>query len=152
MALIKSCTGKISAQPHTIFKQICFPNGNVMFLSLFSLSKNWIHNVFGTFTVALADHCRHVRFEHTSLRRFLPKKVLAPTTGKLLQCGFIIWADHWIRIASIVLCLDLQSLPTHVSDAEQSGRVFCSLAAKGFLKFTFWALTLRQSRQGNRNR
>ena len=90
MALIKSCIGKISAQPHTIFKQICFPNGNVMFLSLFSLSKNGIHNVFGTFTVTLADHCRHVRFEHTSLRRFLPKKVLAPTTGKLLQCGFII--------------------------------------------------------------
>ena len=31
---------KISAQPHTIVKQICFPNGNVLFLSLFSLSKN----------------------------------------------------------------------------------------------------------------
>ena len=26
--------GKISAQPHTIVKQICFPNGNVLFLSL----------------------------------------------------------------------------------------------------------------------
>ena len=23
--------GKISAQPHTIVKQICFPNGNVLF-------------------------------------------------------------------------------------------------------------------------
>ena len=32
--------GKISAQPHTIVKRICFPNGNVLFLSLFSLSKN----------------------------------------------------------------------------------------------------------------
>ena len=32
--------GKISAQPPTILKQICFPNGNVLFLSLFSLSKN----------------------------------------------------------------------------------------------------------------
>ena len=32
--------GKISAQPHTIVKQICFPNGNVLFLSLFSLSNN----------------------------------------------------------------------------------------------------------------
>ena len=32
--------GKISAQPHTIVKQICFPYGNVVFLSLFSLSKN----------------------------------------------------------------------------------------------------------------
>ena len=41
--------GKISAQPHTIVKQICFPNGNVLFLLLFlllfSLSKNWMHNV-----------------------------------------------------------------------------------------------------------
>ena len=35
---------------------------------------------------------------------------------------------HCIRIASIVLCLDLQSLPTRVSEADQSGRVFCSLA------------------------
>ena len=37
--------GKISAQPHTIVKQICFPNGDVLFLLLFSLSKNWMHNV-----------------------------------------------------------------------------------------------------------
>ena len=37
--------GKISAQSHPIVKQICFPNGNVLFLSLFSLSKNWMHNV-----------------------------------------------------------------------------------------------------------
>ena len=37
--------GKISAQPHTIVKQICFPNGNVVFLSMFSLPKNWMHNV-----------------------------------------------------------------------------------------------------------
>ena len=36
---------KISAKPHTIVKQICFSNGNVLFLSLFSLSKNWMHNV-----------------------------------------------------------------------------------------------------------
>ena len=35
---------------------------------------------------------------------------------------------HWIRIASIVLCLDLQSLPTHVSEVDQSGWVFCNLA------------------------
>ena len=40
-----SIFGKISAQPPTIVKQICFPNGNVLFLSLFSLSKNWMHNV-----------------------------------------------------------------------------------------------------------
>ena len=37
--------GKISAQPHTIVKQICFPNGNVLFLSLFSLYKNRMHDV-----------------------------------------------------------------------------------------------------------
>ena len=37
--------GKISAQPHTIIEKICFPNGNVLFLSLFSLSKNWMHYV-----------------------------------------------------------------------------------------------------------
>ena len=37
--------GKISLQPHTIVKQICFPNGNVLCLSLFFLSKNWMHNV-----------------------------------------------------------------------------------------------------------
>ena len=37
--------GKISSQPHAIVKQICFPNSNVLFLSLFSLSKKWMHNV-----------------------------------------------------------------------------------------------------------
>ena len=36
----KTFKGKVSAQPHIIVKQICFPNGNVLFLSLFSLSKN----------------------------------------------------------------------------------------------------------------
>ena len=38
----RTILGKISTQPHTIVKQICFPNGNVLFLSLFSLSRNWI--------------------------------------------------------------------------------------------------------------
>ena len=33
-------SGKVSAQPRTIVKQICFPNGNVLFLSLFSQFKN----------------------------------------------------------------------------------------------------------------
>ena len=37
--------GKISAQPHTTVKQICFPNSNLLFLSLFSLSKNCMNNV-----------------------------------------------------------------------------------------------------------
>ena len=32
--------GIISTQPPTIVKQIYFPNGNVLLLSLFSLSKN----------------------------------------------------------------------------------------------------------------
>ena len=36
---------------------------------------------------------------------------------------------HWIRISSIVLCLDLQSLPTHVSEADQSCGIFWSLAS-----------------------
>ena len=39
--------GKISAQPHTIVKQICFPNGNVLFLSLFSLSKTECIMLYG---------------------------------------------------------------------------------------------------------
>ena len=37
---LNAAHGKISAQLHTIVKQVCFPNGNVLFLSLFSLSKN----------------------------------------------------------------------------------------------------------------
>ena len=43
--LISRIFGKISAQPHTVVKQICFPNGNLLFLSFFSLSKNWMHDV-----------------------------------------------------------------------------------------------------------
>ena len=35
---------------------------------------------------------------------------------------------HSIIISSIVLGLDLQSLPTHVGEADQSGGVFWSLA------------------------
>ena len=38
--LPNSYWGKISAQSHPIVKQICFPNGNLLFLSLFSISKN----------------------------------------------------------------------------------------------------------------
>ena len=38
--VIEGGKGKISAQPHTIVKQICFPNGNLLFVSLFSQSKN----------------------------------------------------------------------------------------------------------------
>ena len=32
--------GTVFAQPPTIVKQICFPNGDVLFISLFSLVKN----------------------------------------------------------------------------------------------------------------
>ena len=41
-ALLLFITGfdTVSAQPHTIVKQICFPNGNLLFISLFSLVKN----------------------------------------------------------------------------------------------------------------
>ena len=38
--------GEISAQLLTIVKQICFPNGNVLFLSLTSVAKNWMHNLW----------------------------------------------------------------------------------------------------------
>ena len=39
-ALRRIVFSKISAQPHTIVKQICFLDSNVLFLSFFSLSKN----------------------------------------------------------------------------------------------------------------
>ena len=45
MPTLSTTGGNISAQPHTIVKQIFFPKGNVLFLSSFSLSKNWMHNV-----------------------------------------------------------------------------------------------------------
>ena len=51
--------GKIPAQPHTIVKQICFPNGNVLFWSLFYLSKNWMHNVvWGCAEILLLERIR----------------------------------------------------------------------------------------------
>ena len=40
----KRSNGKISAQPHNSVIQICFPNGNVLFLLLFFLFKSWMHN------------------------------------------------------------------------------------------------------------
>ena len=39
---------------------------------------------------------------------------------------------HLLRITFIVLCLDLQSLLTHVNEVDQSGCVFCSCSV-----FTF---------------
>ena len=38
--LVDPTLGKVSEQLHTIVKQICFPRGNVLFLSLFSLFKD----------------------------------------------------------------------------------------------------------------
>ena len=37
-----------------------------------------------------------------------------------------LFACHWIRIASILICLVLQSVPTHVNEVDQSGPEFCS--------------------------
>ena len=56
---------------------------------------------------------------------------------------------HWIRIASIVLCLDLQSLPTHVSEADQSCGVFWSLAPTGniLLHYVEWLKKIREGRR-----
>ena len=57
---VDSVSGKFSAQPHTIVKQICFPNGNVLFLSLFSLFKNWMHNVVWGCAEILPNSCTGV--------------------------------------------------------------------------------------------
>ena len=42
---------------------------------------------------------------------------------------------HWIRKASIVLCLVLESLTTHVNEVDQSGRVFCSYSKDFILRW-----------------
>lgn len=57
--------GKISAQLHTIVKQICFPNGHVLFLLLFSLSKNYMHNEAwaNVKIVCINFNCQHTRAE-----------------------------------------------------------------------------------------
>ena len=45
LRLTRSVGGKVLAQLHTTVRQICFPDGMYFFLSLFSLLKNWMHNV-----------------------------------------------------------------------------------------------------------
>ena len=57
-----------------------------------------------------------------------------PLIRKWLNCRIPCYSFtcHWIRIASIVLCLDLQSLPTHINEVDQSGRVFCRYSCKIF--------------------
>ena len=42
---------------------------------------------------------------------------------------------QWIRKASIVLCLVLESLTTHVNEVDQSGRVFCSYSKDFILRW-----------------
>ena len=46
--LVDLCATQIAVKfrtaPHYC-KKICFPSGNILFFSLFSLSKNWMHNV-----------------------------------------------------------------------------------------------------------
>ena len=60
--------GKISAQRHTIVKQIYFPSGSVLFLSLFSLSKNWMHNVVWGCDEILPDFAQKpTDFDHHEL-------------------------------------------------------------------------------------
>ena len=61
--------GKIFAQPHTIVKQICFPNGDILFLSLSSLSKNWMHNV-GWGCAETAESCNKKGNIHGKSRLF----------------------------------------------------------------------------------
>ena len=65
--IINRGVGKISAQPHTIVKQICFPNCNVLFLSLFSLSKNRMHNVVMS--------CAEILPRSARIRKVKPKVV-----------------------------------------------------------------------------
>ena len=43
---------------------------------------------------------------------------------------------HWIRIASIVLSLVLESLTTHINEVDQSGRVFWSYSIRPIRKKT----------------
>ena len=61
--------GKVSAQPHTIVKQICFPNGNVLFFSLFSLVKNWMHNVIWGCAEIVPNICTRQRSNYMRLQR-----------------------------------------------------------------------------------
>ena len=66
-----------------------------------------------------------------SMSRFQSMPFCVPSISREVGSNFRIprnsFTCHWIRIASIVLYLDLQSLPTHVSEAEMSC-LFWSLA------------------------
>ena len=82
------------------------------------------------------SECRYVHCKFKDEQKETETSHFTPT---ICTCfSFTFWSNfriprnsftcHWIRIASIVLCLDLQSLPTHVSEADQSCGVFWSLA------------------------
>ena len=66
--------GKISAQPHTIVKQISFPNSNVLFLSLFALSKNWMHNVRWGCAEIFTNMGNYNSFRNDASKRYLEGK------------------------------------------------------------------------------
>ena len=70
------------------------------------------------------------RFKGPSLLLLLQNYIKFRSNFRIPRNSF---TCHWIRIASIVLCLDLQSLPTHVSEADQSCGVFWSLAKISYL-------------------
>ena len=101
LAKIGPIRGKISAQAHTIVKQICFPNGNVLFLSLLSLSKNWMHNeVWGcaeispnsVFSEIVPDHQPMlivlVKFSHGPIFHYAFSSWREITMTKTIHC-------HW---------------------------------------------------------
>ena len=97
----KRCLNSISpylwllAEPHTIVKQICFPNDNVLFLSLFSLSKNWMHNVVWGCVEILPCHPSTIKksyviqiverscvMQHEGRKKHVTKKELSFSTQK----------------------------------------------------------------------
>ena len=84
--------GKVSAQPHTILKQICFPNGNVLFLSLFSLFKNWMYNVYVLKTISYA----------TLMIRSFPSKNINFELWKVLMS----WMTNRINLSDFTLAYE----------------------------------------------
>ena len=83
--------GKISAQPHTIVKQISFPNSNVLFLSFFALSKNWMHNVRWGYAEILPTWEITIHFVMTHRNGIWKAKV---QTQSKLQLFFIVYPGN----------------------------------------------------------
>ena len=85
--------GKISVQAHTIVKQICFSDGNVLFLSLLSLSKNWMYNEVWGCTEISPDHqplliVFTVKFPHGPILHYAFSSWIEITMTKTIHC-------HW---------------------------------------------------------